>query len=123
MQRLIPLGLTLVALLACTAGYQGPTVAIPVQDGPIGGQPCDGDAMVGVLTSTSGWLMGLKDESSGVETSVHWPNGFGAAATDPRGLLSATHEVLAYEGDLVSVPGEWAPAGGVWFACSNVKVL
>ena len=131
--RLIPFGLTLVALVACTADLPtvtpvrdtgSPTVAMPVRDGPIGGHPCDGEAMVGVLTSTPKWLMGLKDETTGVETSVHWPNGFSISrSTDPRALLSATGAVLAYEGDLVSIPGEWSPAGGVWFACSNVTVL
>ena len=133
MLRLIPFGLTLVALVACTAGSQtvatpvrhasSPTAYMSVQDGPIGGQPCDGEAMVGILTSTSKWLMGLKDEATGVETSVHWPNGFSHTDTDPRGLLNATGDVLAYEGDLVSLPGEWSPAGHVWFACSNVTVL
>jgi len=133
-QRLISLGLTLVALLGCTAGSQtvatpvrnasSPIVIMALQDGPIGGQPCDGEAMVGVLTSTSKWLMGLKDETTGVETWVHWPNGFSHTDTDPRGLLNATRAVVAYEGDLISVPGEWAPAGvGAWFACSNVTVL
>ncbi len=127
--------LTVVLLSACAAGPSASAahigtpppgvIALRTQAPEPGETPagCPAALIEGVLVRDAQSGVGLRD-AQGLVRGVIWPNGYSARDDGGRlAVLDGSGNLVAHEGDRVSIGGGEIDTIGTWLGCGGTTVL
>ena len=110
-------GCVLMALLMGTA-CSGSLIPVPTQAPAAPGAFCEQALAAGRLVADPRWGIAL-DDPAGFVRKVIWPYGYVARRDARLVLLDGASQVVAGEGDEVTIGGGESGSNGPWRMCSN----
>jgi hypothetical protein len=113
------------ASLGEASGTKTTTIALRTQEPQPAGtaQACMAALIEGVLVRDVQSGVALQDPQ-GLVRQVIWPNGYSAREdSGPLIVLDASGNLVAHEGDRVSIGGGEIDAKGTWLGCGGTTIL
>lgn len=110
----------LLLLAACSGSVIPVPTQAPAQPGtrPL----CELALISGRLVADARWGIAL-DDPAGFVRVVIWPYGFAARRDARLVLLNAAGQIIAGEGDQVTIGGGEISSDGPWMACGSFEVI
>ncbi|MDQ3938290.1 MAG: hypothetical protein M3253_06370, partial [Chloroflexota bacterium] len=98
-----------------------PTLGPVLSDTP---PPCPAALLEGKIVAHEEWGVAVEDQVGGMVWQVFWPYGYTARVVEGRvTLLDEAGDVVAGEGDVVSVGGGEIGSTGAWRGCDGVTAI